>query len=278
MFRNNRIADNRYNFDVWGKTPSDFVNDVDTSNTVDGRPVYYWIGRRDIAVPLNAGCVILVNCTNITAQNLNLKNNGQGILLAYTTNSVIIQNNMSNNYNGIYLSQSSNNSIVGNIVKSNRWAGVYLFEASNDIIYHNNFINNAQQVYDDSWYTPLVSASTNVWDDGYPSGGNYWSDYEERYPDAEEIDDSGIWDTPYVIDEDNQDNYPLMELWSPPPSIAGDLNNDGIVDISDMATAGKAFGSYLGHPRWDSTADMNNDDVVNIFDLALIARNFGKTA
>jgi len=32
-----------------------------------------------------------------------------------------------------------------------------------------------------------------------------------------EIDDSGIWDTPYVIDEYNQDNYPLMETWPPTP-------------------------------------------------------------
>jgi nitrous oxidase accessory protein NosD len=39
--------------------------------------------------------------------------------------------------------------------------------------------------------------------------GNYWSDYEEKYPDAEEIDTTGIWDTPYRIGRDN-DNYPLM--------------------------------------------------------------------
>jgi len=50
----------------------------------------------------------------------------------------------------------------------------------------------------------------NVWDDGYPSGGNYWSDYEDRYPDADEMDNSGIWDTPYVIDSNDQDRYPLM--------------------------------------------------------------------
>jgi hypothetical protein len=40
--------------------------------------------------------------------------------------------------------------------------------------------------------------------------GNYWSDYEEKYPDTAEIDGSGIWGTPYVIDENNQDNYPII--------------------------------------------------------------------
>ena len=50
--------------------------------------------------------------------------------------------------------------------------------------------------------------SNGIWDNG--EDGNYWSDYEERYPDAKELDGSGVWDTPYVIDENNQDNYPLM--------------------------------------------------------------------
>jgi hypothetical protein len=40
--------------------------------------------------------------------------------------------------------------------------------------------------------------------------GNYWDDYEERYLDAEKIDSTGILDTPYRIDEE-EDNYPLMK-------------------------------------------------------------------
>jgi nitrous oxidase accessory protein len=59
--------------------------------------------------------------------------------------------------------------------------------------------------------------------------------------------------------------------------LTGDLNKDGIVDISDIAMAAKAFGSYLGHPRWNPDADLNSDGVVDIVDIATIATNFGKT-
>jgi len=56
--------------------------------------------------------------------------------------------------------------------------------------------------------------STNVWDDCYPSGGNYWSDYTDidQYsgPQQNETGSDGIWDNPYVIDGNNQDNYPLV--------------------------------------------------------------------
>lgn len=75
--------------------------------------------------------------------------------------------------------------------------------SSGNTLYHNNFVGNAEQAY--------CINSTNVWDDGYPSGGNYWSDYKNRYPNAMKMDESGIYDMSYVIDENNQDNHPLMD-------------------------------------------------------------------
>jgi hypothetical protein len=55
-----------------------------------------------------------------------------------------------------------------------------------------------------------VENSTNTWDDGYPSGGNYWSDYRTAYPNAAENDSSGIWNTPYNVSSGNIDRCPLM--------------------------------------------------------------------
>lgn len=60
-------------------------------------------------------------------------------------------------------------------------------------------------------------------------------------------------------------------------TLLGDLNEDGVVNIKDIATAAIAFGTYPGHPRWNPIADLNQDDKIDIKDIALIARNFGKT-
>jgi len=154
-------------------------------------------------------------CLQYSRQNAvcgnNFTNCEYALLIDLSANNSIFENNIvASNDSGIRLLQSSNNSIVGNNIANNRY-GIHLVESSSNEFYHNNFINNTYQVYS---YDSL-----NVWDDGYPSGGNYWSDYTERYPDAEEIGDSGLWDTPYVIDENNQDNYPLINPWTPPPNL-----------------------------------------------------------
>ena len=116
----------------------------------------------------------------------------------------ITGNHLANNYLGIYLGYSTkHNSIVGNNITKNKY-GILFWEASNNIIYHNRLINNTVQVYDVGVYSPdRASPSVNNWDNS--TTGNYWSDYN-----GTDNNRDGIGDTPYVIYENNQDNYPFM--------------------------------------------------------------------
>jgi len=111
---------------------------------------------------------------------------------------------------GIDLCLSNHTIIRGNIiVDSGR--GLFLDRSSNNAVFHNNFLNNMKQVR-------TYSSINNTFDNGYPSGGNYWSNYvgidvnSGLFQNMTSSD--GIGDTPYVIDEDNVDNYPLMAPFS----------------------------------------------------------------
>jgi parallel beta-helix repeat protein len=160
----------------------------------------------DIAIYLFESSNNMVVENNVTA------NKWYGIELYYSSKNIIVGNNIiANERWGIEVYISSDNIIAGNNVVANQWYGIFLYKASKNKFYHNNIIDNIQQVDN---YTPNYA---NVWDDGYPSGGNYWSDYMGIDADGDEIGD-----TPYIIDTNNRDRYPLVNPWrwapTPPPT------------------------------------------------------------
>jgi parallel beta-helix repeat protein len=187
---NQIAATNDYGIYVWCSSHNSIYGNNATANS-DG--IYLW-GSSENSIYRN----------NITA------NRNQGIMLNNSPNNTIAGNNITaNNGDGIWLGYSSNNnSIHGNNITANG-EGTYIWYSSSNIFHHNNFIDNAKQV--GNWY------SNNTWDDGYPSGGNYWSDYNgtDMYSGAyqNETGSDNIGDTPYVIDANNTDNYPLMNPW-----------------------------------------------------------------
>jgi len=143
-------------------------------------------------------------CNGNTITNNTIANNTRyGILLQESNSSIIAGNIIANNEEGLQLFCSvCDNTIVGNII-SNNGRGIYQLCSSKDNnIYHNSFVNN-------TWQAKSDEDSVSTWDDGYPSGGNYWSNHTKV-----DADSDGIDDTPYVIDGNNTDSYPLMGVFS----------------------------------------------------------------
>lgn len=154
----------------------------------------------------NLLCINLwgVNTKNTVIGENIISLNQFGVDLLESSDNIIYGNNITRNQVGIKLKHSSYNQIYANNITQNHGYGIYVWEHSeNNRIYHNNFIDNNGQFRSIGY--------VNSWDNGYPSGGNYWSDYEEKYPDATEIGHSGIGNVPYYIDYNNEDRYPLME-------------------------------------------------------------------
>ncbi|MFA5365963.1 MAG: NosD domain-containing protein [Candidatus Bathyarchaeia archaeon] len=150
VLRNNHMNNNTYNFWIKGgyisDTASGYINDVDASNTVDDKPIIYWVNEQDKAVPSDAGYVALVNCANMTAQNLNLSNTSQGILAVSTTNSQVTQNHITNSGSGIYLFNSTNIVVTENTLANNS-DGITGYISSNNRIASNNITNNNIGIY-----------------------------------------------------------------------------------------------------------------------------------
>ncbi len=223
--------------------------------------------------PLFGYGITLNSVSNVTIANFSISGGAIGITVTGTSNT-IANNNISGTDNGIYsldeptsaiaLNDASQNKIIGNTLASNTvglaltsWnsgkcnsnqiignsftdssTALLLYDSSNNTIYHNDFINN-KVILEDTGYIAYGLASLNTWDDGYLGGGNYWSDYQARYPNAQMINGTGIGDTPYfvtpqgyiypsgmsssasdywnklnAIESKNIDHYPLMEIYN----------------------------------------------------------------
>lgn len=149
----------------------------------------------------------------------NISSNGvYGIFIAtYSSYNTILNSNISKNQHGIYLSNSSHNFITNSTISSSdyvgvgfhlssnncvvnstivdNYAGFHLSNSTNNLIFHNNIINNTYQAFD--------IEGNNSWDNGVE--GNYWSDYA-----GGDANEDGVGDTPYIIDSNSRDNFPLI--------------------------------------------------------------------
>lgn len=184
----------------------------------------------------NSGGVYLKNVENVTVQNLIIKNCQTGIFLDRSSKCVIANNTISgthapapafqstaaiyvwsgnsnyiaenqltNNYIGIYIGyESQQHTITRNNIANSIYRGISFWDASDSVVFNNNFVNNTVQAFTDE-------DSKSFWDNG--SIGNFWSDYN-----GTDLNGDSVGDTPYVVNGDNQDNYPLMMQLKEPES------------------------------------------------------------
>jgi parallel beta-helix repeat protein len=162
-----------------------------------------------------------------------LWNTGTALQASFSNRGVISDNDFLGNGMGVFLMDSSNVTMFGNSFTSNSMYGVLLSFSSDVSVYHNSFVSNVNQAAD-------VNGARNEWDDGYPSGGNYWSDYigPDRFsgPNQDRLGSDGFGDIPYVI-VDNADMYPLTSPFPPlipmpPLPLSATLTGNGYENVS----------------------------------------------
>jgi parallel beta-helix repeat protein len=165
--------------------------------------------------------------SNIIYSNILEDNTVAVNLTASSTSNTIYKNIISSNNIGVAL-ESSGHVIYANTISENQ-LGIEISTDGN-IIYHNNFINNKENARSE--------LLTNAWDNGYPSGGNFWSDYVsadlKNGANQDVAGSDGIGDTKYTIATNNVDRYPLLQPFNP--------HDIGITNVVTTKTVvGKGF-------------------------------------
>ena len=220
------------------KKPLTLMGENKTSTILDGDPGrvrMYVQNTVDVVVTgfafQNGFGIYSTASKNVSITDNLITNSSQGIVLINAENNTINKNVLSKNIFSLSLSDSYNNKISDNLIVGgdqtitvdhsnlNQIVGNYVpyirFSYSNsNVVFHNDIATGAQ-----NW-----RSIDNIWDNGYPSGGNFWSNYHGK-----DENNDGVGDSPWAIDSNNSDRYPLMNMF-------GDFNLSSIPTPTPLPT------------------------------------------
>ena len=135
----NRLVSNGIMIDLF--RPDGVHYRIDPSNTVNGRPIYYYEHTTGEIIPAGAGQIILINCTNMVVQSQNLMNSTNGMQISFSSWISICDTNCNDNSaSGILLYESDNITLTD--VQCNRNTNGISIEDSNDIFINSSEISN----------------------------------------------------------------------------------------------------------------------------------------
>jgi parallel beta-helix repeat protein len=184
------VSYGKWGYQLWQSSNNNIMNSTFYCNRIVGTYLYFSSGNK--------------------IENNTYLGNKKGAIFLYTSsNNLIANNSILSNYMveavSLYLSSDSN-TIKMNTISHNP-EGVRIDGSSYNRIYHNNFIDNINQAWD--------NMNNNYWNG--TSEGNYWSNFDTPGEGCwDVVPPFGICDAPRIIDADSRDYYPLTKPAAPP--------------------------------------------------------------
>jgi len=167
----------------------------------------------------HAGIAVWSSKNVFITQSSSSNNGHEGIILRDSLSLNITENRVTGNlWQGIMLERCTRSWVFGNVIEGNvlekdtagypYQAGIVLFSCSGVGTYRNTVVQAAEaSAYDNA-------LGSNVWDSGYPMGGNFWSAYPGTDvlcgPLQNVFGSDQLGDAPYDIAGGAKDNYPIM--------------------------------------------------------------------
>lgn len=200
--------------------------------------------------------ILVLASNNVTVSNNELYNELTDGIRIYQSDYCIVEENyidtceesgievtessyceISNNYvinclQGFYgYASMLNTKVCQNTFTGSQEKGIFLYNTDNNSFYYNNLYNNNANVLEYNEVSYNGGIYTNIWYND--SLGNYWDDYG-----GSDENSDGVGETPYkiynqVLDEVNEDPYPLVE----PYPIVPTNETDADLGLSDMLIA-----------------------------------------
>ena len=131
------------NLDITSLSAQDLDLDIDTSNLVEGKPLYFLNGFQDLIIDAddNPGALYCLNGINVTIRDLHIERNSNNIYLWNTTDIRIENTTVRKGWTGISLETCANVSIYNLTSVENEGSGIESSD-SPDIVVENSTLRN----------------------------------------------------------------------------------------------------------------------------------------
>jgi len=218
--RNNRLTGNMmsgniHNFSLLAVSAAQYdTNTIDTSNLVNGKPIYYIKNATDQTFDktTNAGAFYCINCNRVIVTGLSLESNRNGVLFFNTHDSIVKNITATKTRDGVAFVRSTGNTLTESMLQDNNF-GVSLSEFSNNnLLYHNNFLDNRN-----AQISVVGTMTGNRFNLPKPDGGNFFRNFETPPEGCPDIDEDDFCDEPHVF-TGGEDALPwtTQDGWLPP--------------------------------------------------------------
>lgn len=292
-FENNIIEGNHHSLFIEGSSKNYFAHSINSSNIMDGKPVYYLFDKHyETLANVDAGVIYLAYCDNMLVEGCTAI--GDGIVLQNTSLSTVKNCTATqNSFHQIYLLSSHFNRFERNVISYGKGEyGAYVNLSNDNIftecefsnisfnrnaiwvastslrntVYRNNFLTLHRGIFD-------AAPANNRYYNPETLEGNYWIDYtgldNGSGTGKHAIAGDGIGDSNIPFPKIGYDEYPLMAPVVPAPD-----------NLAPVANAGSDIAVHAGLSiSLDGSASTDPDETYPLtYAWSLVARPEGSTA
>jgi parallel beta-helix repeat protein len=138
LFKETELA-GRKPLELLGEAVEDWLQEIDTTNKVEGRAIYYLVGKEglELTPAQNPGYLALIRCKNITVSGVELEGGQSGLLLIETEGVTLRNNRLFRAEVGLKLWRTKNSLLEGNTITGGE-VGIHLLDSSGEILSRNS--------------------------------------------------------------------------------------------------------------------------------------------
>jgi hypothetical protein len=163
-----------------------FLHNIE-NNFVNGKPLYYLVNENNNQIDnLEAGQLILVNCTNFKMKNISISETDCGLVFYFCNNCITENCNIINNSLAIWTFKSNNNLFQFNNISESYYRGVVIDYNSNKNEIKYNYITKTFCGVEIEWWSNSNLVTKNNFIDNNVSGfehQSFFSKYQQNYYD-----------------------------------------------------------------------------------------------